>query len=425
MNADELIDGTERALIGAWLTDPRQPRPPLQPEEFFLERHRLLWRTFGELEATGLRPDLALVSQHLRSTGQLDEGGGPAYLAQCVEEGCLAMQVDGYARLVREAARSRGLRRLGQELMASGATVEEVERRLSELPTALTLRHLPGVRLWESIQLAWLEAPILLGIPPVDRLARLMRGDLMVIGGRTSMGKTALLVSATVRLLEAGHSVAYYSLETPAEAVWRRLIAAKSRVGLAGLRYGALGATDFQLANEASEWLSGQPLTVRDVRALGSKTAPRILEAFASERAEVVILDHVQEVVTDSDNRAFDLGQFVARLKERALVSEVVMIVAAQLSRLTDRHRGLPVLGELKETGGLEEKADVVLLLHHWVRAGDQKRAPDELEVVVAKNRDGATGRITVRFDVRTSWISMADSSSAPAGPTPAWVRDE
>ncbi len=396
LHPDELVDDLERALIGAVLVE-GTALPSLRPEEFFLERHRTLWSALGELT----RPDPVLLYAQLRQAGTIDASGGAAYLAQLIEEGALALQIPDYAARIRAAATGRTLRALGHELTERGFPADEVRRRLDALPPALSGHQLRGEALWQAVQLQWLEVPILWGIPAVDRFARMLPGDLVVVGARTSQGKTALCVSSAMRMVEAGLRVSYYSLETPAMAIWRRAIAGKGRVALTALRFGAATATEFQVADAMSAWLVSQPFTVRDTKTLGGKTARALLDALRQEDADVVMVDHAQEIVTTGEHRALDLGSVFAELKEVALLRPAVLIVAAQLSRQSERHAGLPVLADLKESGGIEERADTVLLLHHWVRAGATDRLDHELEVIVAKNRDGETGRTTVRFERR------------------------
>ena len=413
LHADELSDQVEQALLGAILTTGQRELPGLLSEEFFLEKHRLIWQAILDVRDVGQHPGLVAVHHELCRIGRIDEAGGAAALAFAVEAGCLALDVDDYADRVRAAATSRALRRLGVELQEQGMSEEEVRDRLGRVPQPRSARPFSGDALWQNVQVQWLEPPVLLGLPEVDRRARLLPGDLVVVGGRTSHGKTAVLVSAAMRMLSDGLSVLYLSLETPAEAVWRRAIAARGRISLTALRAGTLTPSEFQIAEEVSADLARRRFVVRDVRALGSKRAERILDAIRAEPADVVMLDHAQEVITEGESRALELGLFFARLKEVALARPCVVFCAAQLSRLTDQSRDLPALAALKESGGTEEKADVVLLLHHWARTG-AKRPDDELEVVVAKNRDGETGRCCVRFVMRYALIEPMPPAAAP-----------
>lgn len=399
MKPDELVDDYERALLGALLTEPTD-LPPLRPEEFFLERHCVIWTQMLKLAESGQKPDLILVQGALRQAGRLEEAGGRAYLAQLVEEGCLAMQVGGYAQAIRDAATSRGLRRFGLELAEGGASPDEVERALAAIPRPMTAKQFKILDVWRDLQAGWLAAPVRLHLAAVDRLlGGFVPGDLVVVGGRTSHGKSSLLVSAALSIGERDQvPVAYYTLETTKTGVLRRFIAARALVPLMALRSGALSPTQFQLADEVAGWLDTQPLVIRDVADLGTKTAARLCEALMVEPAPVVMLDHLQEVQTDDrESRAYALGQFLSRLKELALRRGKILLLAAQVSREGERRSGPPTLGDLKESGGIEEKADIVLLLYYAIKSG-ANCPPEELDVVVAKNRDGGTDKVKVHF---------------------------
>ena len=397
MRPDELVDGYERSLLGGVLWEPLVPLPPLRPEEFYLERHRIIWQVMMELE----RPTLLLLVERLRQTDQLEFSGGLPYLVQLFEEGTWALPtllVD-YAQQVRDAATRRELRALGSELESTGLSRDQVEERLAAIPRPGLVRNRDIPTLWDQVQGFWIAGAVRLGIEGIDRLiGRLFPGDLVVIGARPSHGKTAIIVSMALRIAaEDGVSVSICSLEMPATGILRRFLGAQARVRLSALRTGALGPTEFELAEMTVEWLARQPLTIRDVADLGSKRADRVLAAIQADPALVIMLDHLQEVITeDTESRALALGQFCGALKEIALRDRKVLVLTAQLSRGADRQEQ-PSLAYLKESGGIEEKADVVILLDYPAKT-DSGRPPTELDAYVAKNRDGATGKVTLPF---------------------------
>ncbi len=400
MQSDELTDGYERAVLGAVLTDPREC-PALRPEEFFVERHRVVWASILDLRDQGRAPDAVLVHGRLREQGQLEAVGGPGYLAKLVEEGCVLFQVNDYAQKIREAATSRALRRFGAELAEQGATADQVQAALSEMPRPMAVTRFDALRLWGDVQASWLSVPVRLGLDPVDRLiGGLEPGALVVVGGRTSHGKSSLLACSALRIAASEEvAVSYLTLETPATAMLRRMIGARAKVPLAGLRSGALDPTQFERAEQTAVWIRGLPLAIRDVTDLGTKAEERVRQAVAADPAQVIVVDHLQEVLTDDrESRAYSLGQFLSRLKELAIRHAKIFLLAAQVGRRGDRQTEPPTLGDLKESGGIEERADVVLLLHYAHKAGAEGRSPEELDVVVAKNRDGGTGKRTVRF---------------------------
>lgn len=423
----DLADGYERALLAGLMWAPEHPLPPLLAEEFFLERHRILWITLAELSHVGVGHSMPALIEYLRQHGQLEEAGGLPGIMAIFEEGWLAIPslLAGYAEQIRAAATRRAVRRLGHELAAEGMPPEEVQARVAAMPSPLALRFAHPRDRWREVQGRWGKSGFRIGLPDVDhKLGGLYPGDLVIVGGRPSHGKSSLLVSAALHALaEEGLAVAYLTLEMSAAAMFRRFIGARARLRLVSLRSGALSATEFELANQTAAWLEGQPLAILDATDLGGTRADRVLLAAGAAEAPILILDHLQEVTTGGDSRAYELGRFIAGLKEVALRRDKVVLVAAQLLRQADERRG-PALADLKETGGTEEKADIVLLLDYPIKRRVKDAAPTELLIYVAKNRDGATGRVAAGILPQYGLILPSSPVRTP-GEEPAWVRGE
>src|SRR3990167_3825640 len=234
LHPDEIADGYERALVGGLLWDPERPLPPLLADEFFLERHRVIWTAMGELGILGVGHALPALTEHLRQRNQLQE--------------------------------ARGVRGLGEELAGTGMPAGAIRERLDALPAPVSLAS-PRDR-WREVQARWGKSGLQVGLPDVDRkLGGLFPGDLVVVGGRPSHGKTALLVSVALHAgVEEGLGVAYLTLEMSAAAVFRRFLGARARLRLVALRGGALGPSEFELADQTADWLTTQPLSILDAR---------------------------------------------------------------------------------------------------------------------------------------------------------------
>lgn|SRR3990167_8473908 len=425
LHPDEIADGYERALVGGLLWDPERPLPPLLADEFFLERHRVIWTAMGELGILGVGHALPALTEHLRQRNQLQEAGGLEGLVALFDEGWLAIPslLTGYAERVRAAATARAVRRLGEELAGTGMPAGAIRERLDALPAPVSLAS-PRDR-WREVQARWGKSGLQVGLPDVDRkLGGLFPGDLVVVGGRPSHGKTALLVSVALHAgVEEGLGVAYLTLEMSAAAIFRRFLGARARLRLVGLRGGALGPSEFELADQTAEWLTHQPVTILDAADLGGKAADRLLLAAGASEAPIVVIDHLQEVVTEhGESRAYELGRFVGGLKDVAIRRNKVVFLAAQLLRQADERKG-PALGDLKESGGIEEKADVVLLLDYPIKRRAKDAKPEELVVYVAKNRDGGTGRTQVR--ILPEYGLVLPPAARSEANEPAWVRGD
>ena len=287
---------------------------------------------------------------------------------------------------------------MGEELAAQGLSREAIDARLVAMPSPLALRLAAARDRWREVQGRWGRSGLRFGLPDVDRwLGGLYPGDLVVVGGRPSHGKTAWLISAALHVLNEGLAVAYVSLEMSAAAIFRRFLGARAHLRLVALRSGALGMTEFELAEATAAWIDRQPLRILDLADLGGSQADRMLSALESQEAPVLIVDHLQEVSTEGESRAYELGRFLNGLKALAVRREKIILLAAQLLRQADDRRG-PSLADLKESGSTEEKADIVILLDYPVKRRVKDADPEELLAYVAKNRDGGTGRTSVRI---------------------------
>lgn len=404
LSADQLVGDYEQAVLGGVMVEAEAPTPESPPQlasdDFFAEHHRVLWGiVLGCLER-GERPSITAVLQDLLRTDQLEAVGGRSALAHIYEAGALAIPVlvEQYAVRIREAAVQRSLAALRTQWEAQGWTRDEIERRLALIPRPGLTRGRKVGELWNTIEDGWGRAAHRLGLGPLDaKLGGLRPGELIVVGARPSHGKTSLLVSIALAALRDGVPTLLLSLETSAPAVLRRCVAAAGHLRIGQLRSGALGPTGYDLARQTVAWLETRPLEIRDVADLGTSQTERVLAAVAHSDCPLVLVDHLQEVVTESDDtRALALGRFVHALHEIAVRDQKIIVIAAQLLRAADRER-YPVLGDLKESGGTEEKADIVLLLHYAAKR-DEQRQETEIDVIIAKNRDGATGKVTLRF---------------------------
>ena len=203
LDAAEILP-VERAVIGCVLLEGSVRIPPLLPQEFYLDAHRTIWETILTTDAEGLGVNVLIVRARMAQAGARHDG----VLALCYEDGSIAAHLPGYARLVREAARERMLRALGMELQAQGLTENEIRRRLDDLPGPLTSALFDPADDWQTIVGRWSGKRILTGLRDLDAMAGgLPPGTFVVIGGRTSMGKTSLLTHLANVLAEARHPV--------------------------------------------------------------------------------------------------------------------------------------------------------------------------------------------------------------------------
>lgn len=394
----------ERALIGGCLADTRGCRvwPPLRPEEFLLERHRIVWQTMLDLTETTDHPTLLDVTTDLTRTGMLDVVGGVAEVAQMVEAGAHVFDFQGYGRRIREAATERARIAFGKDLAAHPQmTGEALERAMRTLESTTAIPSLlPSETFRAEQERRQLEPPRRTGLRALDdKLAGgVAPGQVIVIGGRTSHGKTAFSTFLARTMARGGLPVDYLALEESTESIHARWISQVAGIPLFALRHGELAAPDQQAAERAALELDTLPLTVLRLRVAREED---VLAAVSASRAPVVILDHLQQVITAGRTRVYELERVMGRLSGIAASDRKVILVTAQVGRGADQRGEAPQLADLRDSGAIEQIARQVWLLY-WPARHKNGANPAEYEVNVAKNSEGPTGVVHLTWDPRT-----------------------
>ena len=389
----------EEALIGCVLLEPKAAIPPLSPDEFWPEHHRTIWRAILDLAGRGVTPDIVAVAYELRRAGEIEAAGGDVALALAAERACLLTQTHHYAELVRSAARERMKRQLGVELAKQGLSDEEILRRLEDMPRALSGPLFDPAQNWRAIVKAWETGRILTGYRALDDLnGGYGLGDFVVVGGRTSHGKSSWLCQLALRFAEQGVEVVYLTLEESTDAIVRRLIANLSGISMRRLKDGTVSGEEFHEAEEAVRKIQALPLTVTGVDHVGSLAEDAVLAAASTATGRVLLVDHLQQITTRDQSRAYGLERVVKRFQGVALRDSRVVILASQLNRETEQRQGPPRISDLRDTGAIEFAARQILLVY-WPCKHDAERHESEYEVYLAKQSDGGTGLVTLRFE--------------------------
>ncbi len=416
----------ERALLGAVMTG-RDPLPPLLAEEFYAQRHRLLWSVIQELHAFDGRAPAEVVSAVLRRRGQLEEAGGPAHLALCVEEGCTLYPLTGAARIIRDLARERAMLHLGADLLAQGLSRPEVEARLAAMPGPVAQAIWAPADAWARIRARWGEARIETGWAPLDEVTGgFAPGELVVIGGRTSHGKTSFACAAALRLAAGGIPVDILTLEDPVEAITRRLVATLTGIGVRRLGTGQIAPSEEEAAQRAIADLARLPLTVTGIDRHAQATEEGVLGLLAACRGQVIILDHLQRVQTKDPSRAYALERVLGRIHGHAQRAGQVAWVNCQLNREVEvRKDGRPTLADLRDSGSIEILARQIWLLS-WPVRWDPKRDWRDYLVDVAKNSEGPVRKVAFRWEPSCGrFWTEADPDGGGDDGVPAWVTSE
>ena len=431
----------ERSLLGALLIDGGLLTRVMEhviPEDFSSEPHRLVYESCLALSDRKEAVDLVTVQAELERNGRLERAGGAAYLSGLLDNVPDVESVESYARLVREAAlrrqlilQSRRAARAAVEAPDAQAVLEAAQQELVDIAKG-SLRG-GFVRLSEiaekneeEIQKIQARGTMLTGLDTgFSRLNSLTQGfqrtDLVVLAARPGMGKTAFALNIASHLtIHQGHCVAFFSLEMSAPQLGFRIQCAEARVNLQRLREGRLSKEEkkflfytTQQMRDARFYIDDQPsisLLEMRARALQLKQAQKGLDA--------VFVDYLQIMGSRQkyENRTQEVGSFSRGLKALAKELDVPVIALSQLSRRTEQ-RGSekePQLSDLRESGSIEQDADVVIFLSRPEYYDKDTADKNVCEVIVAKQRNGPTGRFSLGWSGETTRFS--DLAQVPEG---------
>jgi replicative DNA helicase len=406
----------EQALLGGLLFEPTAwTRAKVSAEDFYRADHRLIFSAAADLIGRNREADSVTVIEALSRAGQLEAAGGRAYIAQLVADTPSAANIAAYARIVRENARKRQLHGVGQDIAAGVFESGDVSEQIGNAMQALLklaeaerggrglvgMRELVGALIDDLDRRREGQSGLRLGLPDFDALSNgLEPGDLVVIAGRPGMGKTALLVSIAAHV-SALENVAVFSAEMSAQQLMRRALALMSNLSQGKLRQVTqLSEHDWSAIESATSVMAQRRLWVDD------KPSPSLTHVRAETLAlkarmglGLVLVDYVQLIQGAGANRYEQLRDVAYGLKGLAKEAGVPVILLAQLNRgveSRDHKRGR--LSDLRDSGAIEEAADIVGMLYSEGYYDPDFGMPNVLECQIEKNRNGERGECLWHF---------------------------
>jgi replicative DNA helicase len=428
----------ERAVLGAILLDPAsllQVLEKLGGGEFYLESHRIVYEACAELHRRGQAADLLTVTNHLREEGLLERVGGASYLSSLVDALPDVANVVHYAEIVHDKHVKRQLIATAQRILTTcsldqGEAREAVELaqrdvyRIAEDTLAEGLIHVRSLadreltNLEESRSSHSTLTGTDTGIVRLNELTSgLQRKDLVILAARPSMGKTSLALNICAHAAIRGNlKVAVFSLEMAAEQLVRRLLASEARVDQRRLATGYLAKSDWpkltmaaQALRDVNLWIDDSPSTT--VLELSAK-ARRLKQ---EQGLDLVMVDYMQLMSggTRFNSRHEEVSSISRGLKAVAKELDVPMLVLSQLSRQPERRGGdhRPQLSDLRESGSIEQDADVVMFIVRPSMYDEDVEDPRRAELIIAKQRNGPVGQIDLVFQHEYTRFENADFS--------------
>lgn len=396
----------------------------LTAPDFYRADHRIIFNAAAAVSERGSPIDVVTLSEHLERHGQIEQAGGVAYLGTLARDTPSAANIRAYAEIVRERSLLRRLIEVGTGIATSGFNsdgrnarelVDEAERHVFEIAEAgahgrdgfVTVRSiLPGVidRIDQLYRSPEKLTGVATGFKQLDQMTGgLQPGDLIVIAGRPSMGKSSLAVNiAENAAVGAGIASAIFSMEMSAEQLSLRMISSLGRINQSNLRTGRLSEEDWPRIDTAMTQLSRAPLFVDETPALNpTEVRARARRLKREHNLGLVVVDYLQlmQVPGTKENRATEISEISRSLKALAKELKLPVIALSQLNRSVEqRQEKRPVMSDLRESGAIEQDADVIFMIYReevYEAATPRKGIAD---IIIAKQRNGPTGEVQLTF---------------------------
>jgi len=393
-------------------------------QDFYRRDHRLIFEAIVEAVEIRGSCDAVTISENLESKGRLEEIGGLAYLGTIARDTPSAANVRAYAEIIRERSILRQLVAAGGEIAAAATDsrgrpaselVDEAERRVFEIAERgshgksgfVAIRDvLPRTidRLDTLHQTPGEIRGVPTGFTQLDRKTTgLQPGDLVVIAGRPSMGKTTLAVNiAENAAIAKGVPSAIFSMEMSAEQLTLRLISSLGRVNQSHLRTGNFSDEDWSRIQGAMAQLSGAPLYVDETPALTPTEVRARARRLKRERGlGLIVVDYLQlmQVSGTKENRATEISEISRSLKALAKELQVPVVALSQLNRAVEQRTDKkPVMSDLRESGAIEQDSDLILLIYREEVYDPNTTRRGVADIIIAKQRNGPIGEVQLTF---------------------------
>jgi replicative DNA helicase len=418
----------EKSVLGAVLLDERHlygllVEEHLRPDHFYREQHGAVFAAMVELHNSDRKIDHLTIAEVLRDRGKLDEIGGTEAIEELAGWVPAAGHAREYGRIVRDDAQKRALLTASYEIQASvlgheapaRELVERAERMMLEVAhddRQKRIRTIADILHEETDKLHRLSVAktSLTGTPSgfkdIDGMTGgFQDGNLIVIAARPSMGKSALVANIAENAVLEGYPVALFSLEMSESELAQRFVASQAKIRGEELRRGKVAEARWPKILQACQRLAQAPLFVddsSDTGVLEVRAKSRRLHGQLENGLGLIIIDYLQLMHHEGrvESRVEQVGQISRGLKGLARELNVPVIALSQLSRAVE-HRGgdkKPLLSDLRESGAIEQDADLVMFIYREEYYDKESERPGEADIIVAKHRNGPVGEVVLTF---------------------------
>lgn len=414
----------EQAVLGSMLTDTDAviaAAELLKPEDFYREDHKEIYAAMIEIYGLGNHIDVITLSDQLKLRGTFEKVGGTQYIATLIDQVPTTSNVENYVKIVEEKSVIRKLIKTAQDILRMGyaqteevdTIIEQTEKKVFDVLQNRNSKNYASIKeilitAFDNIENMYQNKNKISGISSgfIDldnKTSGLNPSDLIIIAARPAMGKSAFVLNiANYVAMHDNIPVMIFSLEMSKEQMVNRILASESEVDSMKLRNADLTSEDWLKLGTASGKLSEIPLYIDDTPGLSSsELRAKCRKAKLEKGIGLVIIDYLQlmESKSKSPSRQQEISEISRSLKILAKELKVPVIALSQLSRATESrtdHR--PMLSDLRESGAIEQDADIVMFIHREDYYDPETEKKNVAEIILAKNRSGSTGTVELAW---------------------------
>jgi len=414
----------EEAVLGSVLINPESyydVAQILEADYFYIIRNRWIWEIFTYLHENRSPIDILTVGEELENRNQIEEIGGQAYLLMLVNQTPSSLNAEAYAKIVEETSVRRRMLASANEMAKLAyqqdkpieKIIDSAEKSVFNLSERRIRRDLQSIqtvvsRYYDHVSQLYQRSEEIYGVPTglvdLDKLlGGLQKSDFLLIAGRPASGKTGFLITvAKNAAMKHKKHVAMFSLEMSNEQLVQRMIAQETGINTQALRSGKINEDQWDLFTKAIEVLGDAKIYLDDTPALTPiQMRTKCRRLHLEHQIDLVLVDYIQLMSSESrtDNRVQEVSYISRNLKTLARELNVPVLAAAQLSRAVEqRSDKKPVLSDLRESGSLEQDADIVMFIHKKDEIPSENDKTELVELMVAKHRNGPTRDIELVF---------------------------
>jgi len=416
----------ERSVLGGLMLDDNawdNISDSLVADDFYRSDHRIIYRVMADLVGKNQPLDIITISEALEGISELENVGGLAYISDLASSTPTASNIHAYAQIVRERSTVRGLISVAHEIADSGfnpdgrnsaTLIDEAESKVFKISDDRPSSGGPEsvrpllTKVIERIDVLFQTKGALTGISSgfrdIDEMTSgLQPADLIIVAGRPSMGKTSFMMNIAESAAISGESpVLVFSMEMPSDSLVLRMLSSLGRIDQTKIRTGQLGDDDWPRLTSAVTLLNDKPLFIDDTPALSPSEIRSRARRVVREHGKLgmILLDYIQlmQVSGSSENRAGEISEISRSLKSIAKEFDCPVIAGSQLNRsLEQRPDKRPVMSDLRESGAIEQDADVIIAIYRdEVYHEDAEKGI--AEIIILKQRNGPIGRKKLAF---------------------------